>query len=94
MRAYLLMSLVLFVTVLQGAPAQTALSTDPQSLIDKSCVRCHGSEVYTRADRKVKTLEGLRQQIRRCSQMLGVSWFDEEIDAVAAHLNQLYYRFQ
>ncbi|CAK0769704.1 Green heme protein [Gammaproteobacteria bacterium] len=94
MRVNLSIVLVSLVTALQILPAQAEPMVKPQDLMDKNCVRCHGSEVYTRADRRVKTLEGLHQQVRRCTQMVGTAWFDEEIDAVAKHLNQLYYRFQ
>ncbi|MGD8590060.1 MAG: cytochrome c [Chromatiales bacterium] len=64
-----------------------------KSLVEKNCVRCHGNEVYTRSDRRVTSLSGLHKQVRRCEQMLGLTWFDDDIDNVAGYLNQQYYKF-
>ena len=74
----------------------SAQAADPQQgekLVTKDCTRCHGSEVYTRADRKVTSLPGLHKQVRRCEQMLGLTWFDEDIENTADYLNQRYYKF-
>jgi len=64
-----------------------------ETLVEGNCLRCHGSEVYTRADRRVTSLPGLHKQVRRCEQMLGLTWFDDQIDTVAGYLNQQYYHF-
>jgi hypothetical protein len=64
-----------------------------KQLNDEHCVKCHGSEVYTRPDRRVKSLDGLHKQVRFCEQNLGLTWFDDEIDSTAAYLNQEYYKF-
>ncbi len=64
-----------------------------QSLLNENCVRCHGSEVYTRQDRRVSTLPGLQKQVQRCEQMLELTWFDDDIDNVSGYLNQQYYKF-
>jgi mono/diheme cytochrome c family protein len=63
-------------------------------LINTHCQRCHGSEVYTRAERRVTSLPGLHKQVRRCEQMLGLTWFDEDIENAATYLNQEYYKFE
>ena len=84
-----------------GMLALTTISTGQaadldkgKQLTDQNCVRCHGSELYTRADRRVTSLPGLHKQVRRCEQMLGLTWFDEDINNVAGHLNQQYYKFE
>ena len=58
------------------------------------CNQCHGTEVYTRKDRKVKTLPALEAQVRRCDSNLNTNWFDDEIIDVTAHLNKQYYKFK
>jgi len=60
---------------------------------NKHCVRCHGSEVYTREDRFVKSMEALSKQVARCKNNLDVPWFDEDTEAVVQFLNNKYYRF-
>ena len=57
------------------------------------CTGCHDSEVYTRADRKVRDLAGLGRQVRFCKDTIGAAWFDDEVDDVIAYLNASYYLF-
>jgi mono/diheme cytochrome c family protein len=58
------------------------------------CVRCHQSnKLFTRKDRKVKTLSALDAQVRRCDAQLSTNLFDDEIKDVAAYLNQAHYKF-
>lgn len=65
-----------------------------KALTEAHCYQCHGNEVYTRADRKVHTLEGLQRQVQRCELALGLKWFDEEIANVSAYLNQEFYKLK
>ena len=58
------------------------------------CNQCHGTEVFTRADRKVTSLAKLETQVRRCDSNLNTNWFDDEIIDVTAHLNKQYYKFK
>ena len=63
-------------------------------LVDTNCQHCHGSEVYSRSDRKVQSLPQLKTQVRRCELSLGLKWFDDEIDNTAAYLNHDFYKFK
>lgn len=58
------------------------------------CNQCHGTEVFTRKDRKVTNLSKLEAQVRRCDSNLNTNWFDDEIIDVTAHLNKAYYKFK
>ena len=58
------------------------------------CNQCHGTEIFTRKDRKVKTLPALEAQVRRCDSNLNTNWFDDEIIDVTAYLNKQYYKFK
>ncbi|PID46001.1 MAG: hypothetical protein CSB47_06355 [Proteobacteria bacterium] len=57
------------------------------------CLSCHGTEVFTAADRKVKNLKALDAQVRLCDSNLNTNWFDTEIHDVVAYLNKQYYAF-
>jgi len=72
-----------------------AVAEEPnaQQLYQENCVKCHGSEVYTRPDRKIHSLDALKGQVRMCEQNLGLTWFDDQINSVAALLNKEYYKF-
>jgi cytochrome c553 len=65
-----------------------------KALVEANCTKCHNERVYTRPDRRVTTLDGLNKQVRRCELSLGLKWFDEDIDDVAAYLNQNYYHLK
>jgi hypothetical protein len=67
---------------------------DGKSLHDARCVSCHSTEVYTRENRKIRSLSALGAQVRRCTQLTGVKWFDDETDAVIDYLNQNFYKFE
>ena len=81
-----------------GAPlaaAQPAKDTpDAQSLYQQHCVKCHGSEVFTRPDHKITSLKALAERVRWCESQLELRWFDEDIDAVTAYLNDRFYHFK
>jgi mono/diheme cytochrome c family protein len=68
-------------------------AVDAHQLYQDNCLQCHGSEVYTRADRKITSLPALKSQVRMCEQNLGLTWFDEQIDGVASLLNKEFYKF-
>ena len=83
------------VCLLAATPSLPAANLDNgKSLVDGNCTKCHDEHVYTRPDRRVTTLDGLNNQVRRCEQSLGLKWFDEDIDDVAAYLNETYYHLK
>lgn len=77
----------------------TSLSAAPdvangQRLFNESrCLDCHGVDVFTREDRKVKDLVGLESKVRQCDVRLSTNWFDDQILDVVAYLNNTYYKF-
>ena len=65
-----------------------------RQLHEKNCTRCHSTEVYTREKRMVNNLTELEGRIRQCELANGLTWFDEDIDAVVTFLNETYYKFE
>ena len=57
------------------------------------CGTCHGNEIYTSKDRKVKNLKSLEAAVRLNDSKLNTNWFDEDVKDVTAYLNQQYYKF-
>ena len=64
-----------------------------KSLHDENCLRCHDESKYTREDRMIKNFQQLHERIKQCELMAELTWFDEEIDDVAAYLNDQFYHF-
>jgi hypothetical protein len=68
-------------------------TVDGAALHAQNCTSCHGNEVYTRDDRRVQSLDALHGQVRMCEQNLGLTWFDDQVDAVTTLLNREFYKF-
>ncbi len=60
---------------------------------NSKCGTCHGTEIYTSKDRKVKNLKALEAAVRLNDSKLNTNWFDEDVKDVTAYLNQQYYKF-
>ncbi|MEZ5536752.1 MAG: hypothetical protein R3F02_14135 [Thiolinea sp.] len=60
---------------------------------ESRCLECHGVDVFTRPDRKVKSLAALESRVRQCDARLSTNWFDDQILDVVAYLNSTYYKF-
>lgn len=75
-----------------GAPA-VAAPIDAEALHQSQCMSCHGTEVYTRADRRVQSMEMLQAQINRCTLATRAGWNEEQKAAVVKYLNDKYYHF-
>ena len=65
-----------------------------KSLQQKNCMSCHDDGMYTREERRVNTLDALRNQVQRCETNLGLQWFPEDVDAVIEYLNTSFYKFK
>ena len=82
--------------------SQTAIAADTangKALHNESCIACHTSltngqpdTLYTRPDRKFNSLKGLKTQVMRCQNSVGVNWFDDQIADVVEYLNTTYYK--
>jgi mono/diheme cytochrome c family protein len=77
-----------------GAADANPDGADGRALYEQNCLKCHQSEVYTRPDRKIASLEGLGQQVQRCESALSLRWFDDDVAAVTAYLNDTFYHFK
>ncbi len=94
MSKHVLASLALVTFTTTGLNVQADDQVDAQALFEQNCTSCHGSEVYTREDRRVNSLDALHSQVRMCEQNLDLTWFDDQVDAVTTLLNRKYYKFE
>jgi len=71
------------------------------TLLEARCTACHvqmfgddGSSIYTRADRKVKTIEGLMQRVEQCNAGTQNGELSaDQVSDITAYLNEAMYRF-
>ncbi|MFN2288951.1 MAG: hypothetical protein ABR578_11525 [Chromatocurvus sp.] len=80
--------------LLSGLSATAADGVDASDLIENNCTSCHGSEMYTREDRKVNSLSALKTQVQACNTNLNTGMSPEQLEAIAALLNEEYYKFE
>ncbi|MCL4760237.1 MAG: hypothetical protein KJ018_00345 [Burkholderiales bacterium] len=86
---------------LANAQAPSADAGAGAALHEKDCVACHvrrvggdGSAMYTRAERRVTSAAKLKAQVAACNTQLGIGYFPEEEEHLAAYLNLQYYKFK
>ena len=84
----LMMTCLLFTPWTQAADIKRG-----EQLHNERCMRCHGNEVYTRSNRRIKSLEKLGAQVRFCKNQTGIMWFADEVNDVIHYLNQTFYKF-
>jgi cytochrome c5 len=97
-------SVLLVSTSLVYAADKEAVNTDfkeGKALHDKHCMACHTrmnkknpNKIYTRNNRKVQSLNGLKAQVHRCDNQLDLGFFDDEIKGLVDYLNQEFYKFE
>jgi cytochrome c553 len=86
--------IALVATPLQAAPFDKGNAKKGEALHDESCTGCHGTELYTRANKKIKTASQLAARISGCNANTGAGWFPEEEQHVGAYLNLHFYKFK
>jgi hypothetical protein len=81
-------------SLLIGASAAGADEAfDPATYHEATCTRCHGTEVYTRDDRRVTSFPALQAQVARCDANLGTRLFPADLGLLVDHMNDQYYKF-
>lgn len=57
------------------------------------CLDCHGTGVYTSAERKVKSLKTLRQEVARWGDYYSPALSEQDNADVVVYLNTQFYKF-
>ncbi|MGB0713605.1 MAG: cytochrome c [Gammaproteobacteria bacterium] len=78
---------------LAALPTSHAADLANGEQLHDGCGKCHGTEVYTREDRRVGDKNALLNQVQRCALALGEPWGNEDVEDVTEYLNANYYKF-
>lgn len=62
-------------------------------LYDTHCIQCHTSQIHWRIKNSARDWPTLRAQVERWQRQGGNNWSEEDIDAVAQHLNDTIYHY-
>ena len=78
----------------------TVVLADGKALHDASCMQCHASltggdanSLYSRSDRKVKSLTGLEKRVANCAIAADANWTPAQQQQVIDYLNSGFYHF-
>lgn len=93
MKKILLAATCIVATASASAAMLPGDAVQGKTVHDKQCTACHGNEVYTRAKRNVKTVEGLIGQVNMCNSQLGAKLSREQINNVVKYLDEAFYKF-
>ncbi|MEJ2060100.1 MAG: c-type cytochrome [Gammaproteobacteria bacterium] len=103
MKSGISLTAIVMTACILATPAFADLKGDVakgKALYEGKCMACHvsmtggdGSLLFTRSDRKIHSLDGLKTQVQRCATNTNTQWFPEEIDDVVKYLNTEYYHF-
>lgn len=80
--------------LLAGCEA-AAPAADPArgEVLHKSCLQCHGTELYVPPKRRVQSLDELRKATIRWGDMYNPRPTPAEVEDLVAYLNRDFYRF-
>jgi len=90
MKAPVTFGLITLASVLITTPLQAG---EGKALYENNCTSCHGTDVFTRDNRSVKSLEGLKNRVKQCNNAVENKLSDDEIKSVADYLNKNFYKF-
>lgn len=76
----------------QAAPAGNAAAGERLHLAN--CTGCHDTSVYTRKDRKVRSLDALNLQFEACTHMAKKTFTPGEVQDLTTYLNERFYHFK
>ncbi len=74
--------------------AGAADAPNGKALFEKHCTACHGTEVFTRPNHKMQSLDMLRAQVNRCERPAGANWSEAQTNAVINYINDNFYKFK
>jgi hypothetical protein len=73
--------------------AELGDSADGKRLHDANCMGCHDTGIYTRKDRLIHSLDGLKERLGDCSHMANKEFSTTETQNIIKYLNDQFYQF-
>ncbi len=69
-------------------------SANGERLLDANCMACHQTDIFTRKDRKVQSLDALKEQLVACSHAAKKDFSASEMQDLLKYLNDQFYHFE
>lgn len=93
MKSILCASLLILLTPSAYAASLPGDSAEGKRLLDANCMECHQTDVFTRKDRKVQSLDALKKQVTGCTHMATKEFSASEREDLVKYLNDQFYHF-
>jgi len=91
----LLLSAALLLTTLNShAALLPGDAANGKKLHNQQCVACHDTSVYTRANRRVRSVEALVGQVQGCVHQTGAKLDRDQVNDVIRYLDEAFYEFK
>lgn len=93
MKSFLCASLLILLTPSAYAASLPGDSAEGKRLLEANCMECHQTDVFTRKDRKVQSLDALQAQVTGCTHMATKEFSESERQDLVKYLNDEFYHF-
>lgn len=93
MKSLLCVSLLMLMMTSAHAASSPGDNANGKRLLDAHCMECHQTDIFTRKDRKIQSLEALKEQLADCTQMAEQEFSASEMHDLLGYLNDEFYRF-
>jgi mono/diheme cytochrome c family protein len=93
MKGILCASLLILLMPSAYAASLQGDSAEGKHLFDAHCMECHQTDIFTRKDRKVQSLDALKEQLVACSHAAKVEFSASEMQDLLKYLNDQFYHF-
>jgi hypothetical protein len=94
MKSILCTSILILSMSSADAAALPGDSAEGKRLLDANCMKCHQTDIFTRKDRQVQSLDALEAQLVTCSHAAKREFSAGELQDLLKYLNDQFYHFQ
>jgi cytochrome c553 len=93
MKSILYASLFILLMPSAYAASLSGDSAEGKRLLDANCLGCHQTDIFTRKERRVQSLDALKKQLVACSHAAKKEFPAGEMKDLLKYLNDQFYHF-
>jgi mono/diheme cytochrome c family protein len=94
MKSIICVSLCVLLVSSAYAASSPGDSANGKALLEANCMACHQTDIFTRKDRQVQSLDALKQQLVACSHAAKKDFTASEMQDLLKYLNDQFYHFE
>ena len=94
MKTFIYASLLILLAPSAYAASLPGDSVNGKRLLDANCMACHQTDIFTRNDRQVQSLDALKEQLVACSHAAKKEFSASEMQDLLRYLNDQFYHFE